>query len=421
MKSLLILIAFLGVSKAYPKKEEHQDDLGQQSSLSGSIGKFHTSLWPEMTFGNLGNIFYSPLSLHLALTVTFHGAPKGSNTSAELASLLKLTSANDVRYLNNYKKAISSILEIPQNIQKTNSIRIVNRIYGAEDLTLKKKYLNDLESYFASSVEPVDFSDSQTTAGKINQFVSNQTNGLIKELFKGDDFRSDTRLVLLNAIYFKGAWKIPFEHGSTTSLFNIDKSRHVNYSAMSIIDDFKVTRVDGLMSNILELPYEDGKTSMVIVLPDEDIDIRKVETQLSVFGMEALIDQLIAAAVTPTVEVIFPKFEVAFDFSGDAVKGALNRLGVLSLIEKNYCDLSEITDEPIYVDKIAHKAVLKVDEKGTEAAAATGVVAGLESAIIPSREFVVDRPFLVFIIDQSNKVPLFAGRIVDPSGTNSLI
>ena len=420
MRSLLLVLAIWNFSDAYPQKNTHQDGSGLQTSISASISKFHSKLWQKIVVHNPGNIIYSPLSLHLALTEAYIGAPKGSNTSSELESLLHLGSENLSSSLEKYKKTINSLLERPQQAQNYSSIRIVDRMYGAGDLNVKVNFLDTLKNYFSTTVERVNFAESGDTADKINQFVSDQTNGLIKDLFQADDFDADTRLVLLNAIYFKGAWKIRFFRGRTLS-FKVDPSRQVDYTSMSIKDDFKLIRYDDLRSNILELPYKDGKTSMVVVLPDEDADIRQVESRLENIRMESMFEQLTAAEVTPKVEVVFPEFETTFDFSGDVAKEALRQLGVKSIFDQKDCDLSEISYVPIYVDQVAHKAVIKVDELGTEAAAASGIVLIKESFIEPSAEFIVDRPFLFFIIDESNKLPLFAGRIVDPTGTYSLI
>ena len=420
MRGLLLILGIWSLASAYPQKNTHQDGSGLQTSISGSIGKFHSKLWPEITSHNPGNIIYSPLSLHLALTEAYIGAPQGSNTSSELESLLQLGSEDLSSSLDDYKKTINSVLEIPQQAQNYSSIRIVDRMYRAEDLNVKETFLDNLKNYFSSTVERVDFSESEEAAGKINQFVSDQTNGLIKDLFQAEDFDADTRFVLLNAIFFKGLWKNRFT-GVGTSSFNVDPSRQVDYTSMSITDDFKVIRFDDLNSNILELPYKNGKTSMVVVLPDEDIDIRHVESRLEKIRMESMFEQLAAAEETPSVEVVFPEFEAIFDFSGDKSKEALMHLGVKSIFDKTNCDLSEISNEPIYVDQVAHKAVIRINRRGTEAAAASGVAGVLESLNIPSSEFIVDRPFLFFIIDQSHKLPLFAGRIVDPSGKYTLI
>ena len=420
MRGLLLILGILSLSDAYPQKNTHQDGSRLQTSIGGSIAKFHNKLWPEISAHNPGNIIYSPLSLHQALTETYIGSPKGTDTSSELASLLQFGSEDLSSFLDSYKKKINSLLDIPQQARNYSSIRIVDRMYGAEDLNVKGKFLDILNNYFSSTVERVDFAKSGETADKINKFVSDQTNGLIKDLFQADDFNPDTRLVLLNAIYFKGLWKIAF-NGAGTSSFNVDHSRQVDYKSMKITDDFKVIRNEDLRSKILELPYRDGKTSMVVVLPDENNDIRLVESRLEKIVMESMFEELTVADVTPRVEVVFPEFEATFDFSGDVSKEALRRLGVKSIFDKIDCDLSEISNEPIYVDQVAHKAVIRVDRRGTQAAAASGVVGVPESGTIALTEFIVDRPFLFFIIDQSNRLPLFAGRIVDPSGNYTLI
>ena len=424
MSYLLILTGLLAFSNAYPQKSERQVGSNEKSSLSVSISEFHSTLWPEMSASELGNIFYSPFSLYVALSQIYFGSPKGSNTNSELASFLHLKTGEgeDNNYLSIYKQAIDSLLKEQQLDQRSSSIRIANRMYSAQGLTLKKNFKKILESYFSSTIEEVVFSEE--TADKINQFVSDQTNGLIKEVIKRNRLGPSTTFVLLNAIYFKGTWKYTFNPNDTQiKAFHVDNTRQTNHSAMSVSGNFKVASIMDLESDILELPYNDGKTSMIIVLPNQKTDIRKVENLLGHFGLNSLIDRANEEDLTPDVKVVFPSYETAFDFSDKKLEDAFARLGVATIFDPSQCDLSEIANEKISISTITHKAVIKVNEEGSEAAAVT-VVEGSRSARpfqLDPKQFIIDRPFLLFIVDHNTKLPLFAGRIVDPSGTLSLL
>ena len=422
---ILLIIGLLAFSNAcHQKREEHQVSLNEQSSLSDTISKFHSSLWTEMSASELGNIFYSPLSLHLLLSQIYFGSPKGSRTNSELASLLHLStekSNDDTNYLSNYKQAIGSILQVQQQDQKSSTIRMANRMYSAQGTTLKKNFQDILENYFSSIIVEADFSRSEDSASKMNQFVSDQTNGLIKEVIPPSSLSSDTRLILINAIYFKGTWKYTFNLNDTTiEVFHVDNSRKSNYSAMSGSGIFRAANVTNLESDIIELPYSDGKTSMIVVLPNEQSDIRKVENLLGNYGLDSLIEHVNDMPLMP-MKVVFPSYETAFDFSGEKLEDALRALRVETIFDSSLCNLSEITDQKTYINRIIHKAVIKINENGSEAAAVSALLVAKSSGPIVLKEFIVDRPFLMFIVDLSTKLPLFAGRIVDPSETFSLL
>jgi len=257
-----------------------------------------------------------------------------------------------------------------------------------------------------SSTEEIDFSRSKEAANKINQFVNEQTNGLIREIIKPESLISSTGLLLLSAIYFKGAWKYTFDPENTIDLvFHVDKSRQTDSSAMSTSGSFKVSSMDSLKSEILEIPYSDGQTSMVIVLPNEETDIRHVEGLLGDTGIESLIEGFNGMSATPDVLVVLPSFITEFEV--DKLEEALMRLKVETIFDDTRCNLTEITDSKTFIQKIVHKAAIVVNEEGSEAAAATAVLGGTKSSLsgpIP-RKFIVD------------KLPLFAGRIVDPNGS----
>ena len=416
MRAFVFLFGLCGYLNAFPQGNKHPTGL-ERRTLSGSISEFNSQLWSKISSANQGNIFYSPLSLHLAITQIYLGSPKGSGTRSELASLLQLDPLDVTSVAANYHDVLQSLFDT----KNFNSTRIANRMYSKKGLNLKKNFLDTLERDFLSTIEETDFTRSVEAADKINQFVSNQTNELIKDLFQASDFDSGTLFVILNALYFKGAWKYPFKIGHTQiSTFHVDNARQTNYSAMSVLADFKVPHLATLGADILELPYDDGKTSMIVVLPDEGHDIRKVEQLLGKMGLESLIEQISVEKPTRDVNVVFPKFETAFDISGDKLEYTFKQLGVQTIFDPDLCNLSEITNGKLSITKIAHKAVIKVNEDGTEAAAVTGIVGGIFSVPRPSSHFVVNRPFLVFIVDISSKLPLFAGRIVDPSGDLSL-
>ena len=217
----------------------------------------------------------------------------------------------------------------------------------------------------------------------------------------------------MNAIYFKGNWKFPFDVKDTqTDTFFVDNSTTTNFSAMSLIGEFKTIRVDEIKSQVLQLPYVNDKISMVIVLPEEHSNVRQVEMRMNDFETTSLLKKLDSAQESQ-VRLVLPKFETSFEVEGFSEK--LQSLGLTTLFDAQKSNLSNISNEPLSVTKMIHKAVVKVNEEGSEAAAVSVADVGTRASLEVG-QFVVNRPFLFYIVDRQSNVPLFVGRIVDPNG-----
>jgi serine protease inhibitor len=215
----------------------------------------------------------------------------------------------------------------------------------------------------------------------------------------------------VNAIYFKGIWKHPFKTDKTaTATFFIDNVTSTNFLAMALTEKFKTIAVNEINARVLQLPYVNDKISMIIILPDLGSTLRQVETKLKDFDATSLLKKLNSTESYST-SVILPKFEMSFEVKGLMKK--LQSMGVSSLFDETNSNLSNISDEPLYVSKMSHNAVIKVNEEGSEAAAVT--VVELQTRSI-DREFIVNRPFLFYIVDHQSNIPLFVGRIIDPNG-----
>ena len=405
----IICLGFLSIVSSAPLVPTGQSNF----SLSDSISKFNSKFFEKICQAEDGNIFYSPFSIHMLLSQLYLGSPKNSSTNEELALLLEIKPEDDSGLLNSYLQARTSQELALSHLTNGSVVRIANKLFAAEKFSIKRRFISALEKNFKSSIERVDFKNSNETAGKINSFVKNQTNGLISKVFEPSDIDDLSKLVLVNAIYFKGNWKFPFDVKDTqTDTFFVDNSTTTNFSAMSLIGEFKTIRVDEIKSQVLQLPYVNDKISMVIVLPEEHSNVRQVEMRMNDFETTSLLKKLDSAQESQ-VRLVLPKFETSFEVEGFSEK--LQSLGLTTLFDAQKSNLSNISNEPLSVTKMIHKAVVKVNEEGSEAAAVSVADVGTRASLEVG-QFVVNRPFLFYIVDRQSNVPLFVGRIVDPNG-----
>jgi len=419
MKILLLFFAHLLASVASTPMEAIHDATAetgnvQPSVLSKSVSGFNNKMFEKISQRENGNIFYSPLGLHILLSQVYMGAPKNTTTSQELALLLDLNPEDDDQYLNSYREALATQDVQLSHLHNGSVVRIANKMYVKEDLEIQPKFENMTAKFFKSSIQRVRFSNAKETADTINNFVKNATNGLIDKIFEESGIDSNAAMILLNAIYFKGSWKYPFDPNETTTMtFHTDNSTKSKFSAMRLQEEeLKTCRVQELDANLLELPYQNEQISMVVILPSKASDVQQVERKLMKIEATSLIDKLDSTA-SRKVEVTLPKFEVEFEVK--EIINSLKSLGVKSLFDSP--DLSLISETPMEVTNIVQKAVVKVNEEGSEAAAVSGVIVGHRSG---PEQFIVDRPFIFYIYDRVSHLPLFVGRIVDPNGLAKL-
>ncbi len=275
--------------------------------------------------------------------------PQGKNC-------LQIDAEEDTQYLYNYQNALDfyKVQSLDDQDQQT-VIKIANRMYAAADVEIKPQFKNVTNQYFKSTIEEVNFFNSEETVYKTNNFVNNATNGLIKKAFK--EISPNTRLLLLNAIYFKGAWKYQFPEASTNLRdFHIDNSTQTQVSTMGINKELRHYYFEELEFDVLDLPYENETMSMIIILPDKTTDVLKIEKKLQNFETQLLFEKLQSAS-WQRVQVALPKFEMSSNVP--KMIESFKSLGVSSLFDNN-ADLSNISEEELFVSNIEHKSFVKV-------------------------------------------------------------
>ena len=283
--------------------------------------------------------------------------------------------------------------------------RVATAAWAAADTRIRPAYVEALRRGFDGLVATVDFRDPQAACERINGWAAQATGGRISDLLAAADLTPLTRLVLTSAAWFKADWATPFPRARTERRpFRRADGAEKPVDMMTLTDRFQLARGDGVQA--LTLPFQDGRASMLVVLPDEVDGLPTVEA-----GPDAARLATWTAAAEPLrVSVSLPRFQVR---STLRLKESLKTLGIHSVFGP-VAELGGIADEPLRVGEIHHQAFVSVDEEGAEAAAATAMVAPRGIAPKPVT-FTADHPFLYFIRERQGGRILFMGRLSEPS------
>ena len=374
--------------------------------VAQSANKFaldlHEILRNEGNFVN-ENLFYSPASLLIALAMTCFGAR--GKTAEELANVLHLVP--DSSSGPNMKKFLSSLNSSSDNNTK---LLTANKLFIEKSLEILKSYRAGMQEFYESEITSVNYKQrTEEVREEINNWVEQKTNDKIKGLIPLGMLSSDTRLVLVNAIYFKGLWLQPFlKEDTSPGTFFVAANQTIQVQMMRQEAHFKFLESKGLGCQILELPYIGSKMSMVIFLPVETDGLGSLEGKITYDNFEKSLSTLDSSR-PEKMEVFLPKFKLTQQFS---LNDVLSKMGVSEMFIAGKADFSGITADSLYVSQVVHKAFIEVNEEGTEAAAATGI--GV-NALSLTPMFNADHPFLFFIRHRDTGAILFMGRLLKPS------
>ncbi len=344
------------------------------------------------------NIFFSPYSISTCLSMVYEGAKR--ETAEEMQQVFGWSENPDIRLPST--AYIYNKLNDPEN---NCTVRSANSVWAQEDYPINEEYINILEAGYGGKAVNIDFGRSDEARLQINAWVENRTNNNIKDLFEEGMIAPDTRMILTNALYFKGDWKQQFEAGKTReSLFNISRTEQVSVDMMYLRDKwFNYTEND--LVQVLEMVYSGGDYSMVLILPRET-GLDSVENSLDHETFSALIEDLEPHEMILSI----PRFTVETKY---LMNTGLSELGMLKAFTPA-ADFSGVTlQEDLWLDLVVHQTYISVAENGTEAAAATGAsyVMSMPSGVV----FRVDHPFMFAILEKETGLILFLGRVVDPS------
>jgi len=342
------------------------------------------------------NVFISPLSITLIMAMAYNGAE--NSTRSEISDILQFGIYTDEQ-LNS---AFQTLLASMENIDDMVELYTGNSIWVRNEFGIEKNYGDIVKNYYNASIYNEDFNDPDTAA-MINTWVSEATKGRISNIITSGAIK-DLVMCLINAIYFKGQWKDKFKPENTDEqdFYLIDKSVK---KVQMMHNSKKYYYFKGADFKMLRVPYGRDKTAMYVILPDENININEFIEDLNT----GMVDECIENLMEVEVMFEFPKFNIEYS-SGNLI-GTLRDLGIKEAFIEDKADFSRISKQ-LFISRIDHKAIIEVNEEGTVAAAASFIGMGA-TAVLPV-EFIVDRPFILFIRDDRTRNILFAGKILAP-------
>lgn len=361
---------------------------------------FALELYKQIISNEKKNVVISPFSISTCLSFAAMGA--AGLTADEMFSVLKYGSAADKASVTvNYGKVMASLDE-------NKSLKIANKMYIMEKFSVKQNFQEMASKGFRSEAEELNFKENTAAAKTINSWVEQKTNDKIKDLISPDALDESTRMVLVNAIHFKGTWTHQFNPDSTRPMpFWVSATESIDVPMMNTKKHFKHGVFDELELAALELTYNDSDVSMLILLPHERDGLSKLEDKL----LSLDIPDMMTKMHSQEVEVFLPKFKIEFDLD---LKDTLEKLGMGTMFTDN-ADFSELLDQsdPLKVSKVVHKAFIEVNEEGAEAAAATGMIM-MAMCYIQPVEFVANRPFYFSLFNRKQNLVIFNGRVQNP-------
>ena len=357
--------------------------------------------------GEEGNLFYSPYSISCALAMTYAGAR--GETAQQMADTLQFLLDQDKLHpaFNWLDAELAKRGEGAEGKDgKGFRLNIVNAIWGQKDYSFLSAFLDVLAENYGAGLRILDFiTETEASRLAINQWVNDQTEGRIKDLIPPGAIDVLTRLVLTNAIYFNAAWAYPFDEDMTAdgSFYLLDGG-HMIVPLMKQTESFGYT--EGEEYQAVELLYDNGELSMVILLPEAG------EFEAFEAGLQAQqVCDIISDLQSTEIALTMPQFEFDSEFS---LKDALADMG-MPIAFSGAADFSGMTGNPeLFISDVVHKAFIAVDEAGTEAAAATAVIMKLTAVSEPPLEVTIDRPFIFLIRDIETGAILFIGRVINP-------
>jgi len=360
-----------------------------------------------------GNKFFSPYSISSALAMTYAGAR--GNTAREMVQTLHWTLPDERLHV-----AFADVIQQlhGNSGKKPYQLRVANALWLERDLTLRPEFQRLTKTQYQAGLELLNFKlNPEAGRATINRWVENKTNNKIRDLLQPGSIRSDTRVVLTNAIYFRSDWLRPFPKATTAAEdWFIEPQKPAGRTPMMHrVDHFSYSETEGLQ--ILHLPYCSEEMSMIVILPRRIDGLAQLEKHLS----ENTLATELTQARQVLVDVTLPKFKMTEEFQ---LASTLSQMGMGQVFrdDADFSGMIAKSEKSIKIDEVIHKAYVELDEKGAEAAAATAVVA-MPTAIAgpharaadpPPIPFKADHPFVFVIRQNATGSILFIGRVHDP-------
>jgi len=407
MRHILSTLFFVTVAKCTPIGKEDVNEFSNKRQLSRNVNVLSNKLFNALVKDNQeSNVIISPMSIHFALSMLYFGASEQEQQRLQDYLGSSGVQIDQENLLSSTRDLLLHYAEKKENLTNTN-IQLSNVIVADQSVQIKNEYLGLLSEYFLSTVMPANFSSPAEAASDINRWVLNKTENLIKDFLSPDAISERSRLILLNAIYFKANWMTTFD-AARPEPFNIKPDQQSYLVDMM----FQVAKYpyhvhSDLDCQIISLPYEDDNFTMLVFLPNQlGLDaLDKLGSSLE----NSEYDSILSDLKDTEIVLKLPKFKLGY--KAPLIR-ALEESGLTSFFDAEF---PEITDEALKVEEFLHETSIEVTETGSEAAAITGIELGVRSG--SSREpdtMTVNRPFIFVIVDKENNIPLFKGKITNP-------
>jgi len=375
-----------------------------EKDLTNANNDFAFNLYRNLE-SKVGNIFLSPYSISVALSMVYVGAR--SATRDQMSKVLGLPLTDE------FAQIFSLLQERFKAIASKNDIvlLIANALWTEASYKLSDSFLDVMKKYYASMIYPVNFKENyEQERIKINEWVEIQTKDRIKDLIPAGILNEFTRLVLTNAIYFKGVWETQFAKASTQEkVFFISRDMRKEISMMNHTGSFNYFEDNNMQ--MVELPYKGNDLSMIVLLPKDKYGIKELEQRIN---RENWLNNFERMRIQK-IKLFLPKFSATEQFR---LKDALVNMGMPEAFTMMGADFSGIDGtKNLYIAEVVHKAFIDVNEEGSEAAAATAVMMPTltsSSNHIPIPVFMANHPFIFMIVHNQTKSILFMGRFAKP-------
>uniref|UniRef100_A0A1A8GER8 Leukocyte elastase inhibitor n=1 Tax=Nothobranchius korthausae TaxID=1143690 RepID=A0A1A8GER8_9TELE len=383
--------------------------MASSTPLSQANTSFSLALFKKLgEKDNSSNVFFSPLSISSALAMVMLGAR--GNTATQMSESLKTLDLRD-----DVHSGFAHLLSELNKSDAPYALSVANRLFGEQSYQFVQDYLEETRKYYKAELQAMDFIHNTETARlNINSWVEKETQGKIKDILDQGAVNGLTKLVLVNAIYFKGNWNKQFNESATRDAsFRINKNSSKQVKMMHQKSKFPLTYISEAACQVLEMPYKGKELSMLIFLPnnieDSTTGLEKLESVLSYenfveWTRPDMMDEV-------EVQVGLPRFKMEEKYDMKAVLMSMGMVDAFDTGKSDFSGMSPAND--LFVSEVYHQAFVEVNEEGTEAAAATAAVMMLRCALRPAA-FIADHPFLFFIRHNPSNSVLFAGRYCSP-------
>ena len=382
------------------------EDISSTTSLVEANNKFAFDIY-QVLKKEEGNIFFSPFSIATALTMTLTGAR--GNTELEMQKVLHLTEI--VKKKENISQKYKLLCDYINSFQQKEGIllSVANSLWLQKEFDVEQSFQQILRNMYASEIFLVDFQrETENARLTINKWVEQKTQDKIKDLLSPGSINPLVRLILVNAIYFKGKWYSEFDKNLTKEDdFFLPDGEKVKVNMMTKKETCKYAENDELQ--VLELEYKTSNISMVLFLPRQRNGLSMLESKLNMETMQSLLNSM----RMKEIKVFLPRFTFTSQFSLSSV---LKTIGMQDAFDPMKADFTGISkSDKLFIFDVLHKAFVEVNEEGTEAAAATGVIVGLTCVPAEPVVFRADHPFLFAIRERTAGSILFIGRVYNPA------